>query len=104
MRKTTHDLAQAIISSLRRRGGFDSVFDLEDEILNEIKQEIADTIDAHNDAPGGDDSRATQDAVDPRIMAVFGAIAAWGGNSLTERMNAAFNGAANPAPSGDADA
>lgn len=40
-------LVEAIIWSLRDRRGFDAAFDLDDEVMDEIKEEMLATIDAH---------------------------------------------------------
>lgn len=44
---STMTLADTIIENLRRRRGFDRAFDLDDDILEEIQQEMVDAIDAH---------------------------------------------------------
>lgn len=53
-RDSTMTIVEAIIDNLCGRSGFDAAFDVGDDILEDIKQEMADTIDAH---------LATRDAV-----------------------------------------
>lgn len=40
-------LVETIINNLCARSGFDAAFDLDEEILGEVKQEMAEAIDVH---------------------------------------------------------